>query len=78
VGRSRSALARRFTEYVGVPPMRYLAPWRMQLAQYLLRQPGLTVSEVAARVGYDAEAAFSRAFKRHVGAPPVSWRDGYP
>ena len=59
---------------VGEPPMRYLAGWRLQVARQLLRQPGLGIAEVASRVGYDSEAAFNRAFKRHVGLPPATWR----
>ena len=54
--------------------MRYLFQWRMQLAKRLMRRPDRCVAEVAARVGYGSEAAFNRAFKRHVGAPPATWR----
>jgi AraC family transcriptional regulator, alkane utilization regulator len=71
---SRSTLADRFALLVGEPPMRYLAAWRIQLAQSLLRQSHLSIAEVALRVGYEAEAAFHRAFKRHVGQPPAAWR----
>jgi AraC-like DNA-binding protein len=73
-GLSRSALAERFTALVGVPPMQYLLRWRLQLAAGLLAQ-GAKVSAVALEVGYDSEAAFSRAFKKIVGQPPASWRD---
>jgi AraC-like DNA-binding protein len=76
VGVSRSALAQRFTELTGDAPMRYLAGWRIQLAKHLLLQTGLPIAEVADRVGYESEAAFNRAFKRLVGAPPVAWRKG--
>jgi AraC family transcriptional regulator, alkane utilization regulator len=72
-GVSRSILAERFTEMVGEPPMQYLALWRMQLASRLLRDGG-RVAEVAAAVGYDSEAAFSRAFKKLVGRSPAAWR----
>lgn len=71
---SRSTLADRFTLLVGEPPMRYLAAWRIQLAQSLLRQSHASIAEVALRVGYESEAAFNRAFKRHVGQPPAAWR----
>ena len=73
VGVSRSVLADRFAEMVGHPPMQYLALWRMQLASRLLleREP---VAEVAAAVGYESEAAFSRAFKKLVGEAPATWR----
>lgn len=71
---SRSALAQRFTEVVGESPLRYLAAWRIQLAQHLLRRGDLTIAQVATRVGYTSDVAFHRAFKRHVGTPPAAWR----
>ena len=73
VGVSRSVLAERFTALVGQPPMQYLALWRMQLASRLLADGG-RVAEVAAAVGYESEAAFSRAFKKLVGEAPATWR----
>jgi len=73
VGVSRSVLAERFTEMVGQPPMQYLALWRMQLASRLLAEGG-QVAEVAGAVGYESEAAFSRAFKKLVGQAPATWR----
>jgi AraC-like DNA-binding protein len=72
---SRSALADRFQRIVGRSPMLYLAQWRMQIAAGLLAR-GSKVASVAIEVGYDSEAAFSRAFKRFVGIPPATWRDG--
>ena len=72
---SRSTLAQRFAAFVGETPMRYLAVWRMQLAKHLLKQTSLTVVEVAQRVGYESDVAFNRAFRRHVGQPPATWRD---
>ena len=74
VGLSRSALAERFTEFVGQPPMQYLANWRMQLAANHLMSGTDNVAEIAERVGYESEAAFSRAFKKAVGVPPGQWR----
>jgi AraC-like DNA-binding protein len=73
-GLSRSGLAVRFAELVGHPPMQYLARWRMQLAAGLLAAQGSKVSAVALEVGYDSEAAFSRAFKSLVGVSPATWR----
>jgi len=75
-GLSRSTLAERFHHYVGVPPMQYLARWRMQLAASLLSSTNLGISQIAERVGYGSEAALSRAFKRLVGVAPSAWRDG--
>ncbi|TWP47378.1 AraC family transcriptional regulator [Lentzea tibetensis] len=70
---SRSAFAARFTELVGEPAMKYVTRWRMQVALNRL-QEGITVSELAHRLGYQSEAAFSRAFKRIVGISPGSAR----
>lgn len=76
VGLSRSALAERFTQFVGHPPMQYLANWRMQLAANELRGSTDNVATIAERVGYESEAAFSRAFKKAVGISPSEWRKG--
>ena len=75
VGASRSALAERFTKVVSHPPMAYLAQWRMQLAAQMLSDGTRKISAVALEVGYDSEAAFSRAFKRAAGVAPTAWRD---
>lgn len=71
---SRSAFSERFTQLVGMPPMKYLTRWRMCLAQSWLREERLRTSEVAHRLGYSSEAAFSRAFKRHLAVPPGAIR----
>jgi AraC-like DNA-binding protein len=72
---SRSSLARRFAMLVGQPPMQYLTQWRMQVAANLLAQSGAKVATIGATVGYDSEAAFSRAFKKATGLAPGAWRD---
>ena len=74
-GLSRSAFVERFTAAMGAPPMQYLAKSRMLLAKELLMERQKSISQVAAAVGYDAEAAFNRAFKREFGVPPARWRD---
>jgi AraC-like DNA-binding protein len=74
VGLSRSALAERFTQFVGQPLMQYLTNWRMQLAANHLLSGMESVAVIANLVGYDSEAAFSRAFKKAVGTPPSQWR----
>jgi len=74
VGLSRSVLAERFADLVGMPPMLYLAKWRMQIASGLLSNGGANIATVAAEIGYGSEAAFSRAFKKMVGVPPSAWR----
>jgi AraC-like DNA-binding protein len=75
VAMSRAALAKRFVDLVGQSPIQYLAGWRMLLARDLLRESTLGIGEIAGRVGYDSEAAFNRAFRRLVGAPPATWRE---
>jgi len=74
VGLSRSVLAERFAHFVGLPPMQYLTQWRMQLAARLLADGVAKVAAVGRDVGYDSEAAFSRAFKKAAGVPPARWR----
>jgi AraC-like DNA-binding protein len=74
-GLSRSAFVERFTAAVGTPPMQYIAKSRMLLAKELLVERQKSISQIAAAVGYDAEAAFNRAFKREFGLPPARWRD---
>lgn len=74
IGLSRSALADRFTRLIGVSPMHYLTGWRMQVAASRLRNGLGPIAQIAADVGYDTEASFSRAFKRTFGMPPATWR----
>jgi AraC-like DNA-binding protein len=76
VGLSRSVFAERFTHYVEMPPIQYLGRWRLQLAARLLERPGVNISEVSEKVGYESEAAFNRAFKKLMGVPPGMWRKG--
>lgn len=71
---SRSTLHERFVHLIGVPPMQYLAQWRMQLAARWLRDTDAKVLEVALEVGYENEAAFARAFRRATGESPAAWR----
>jgi AraC-like DNA-binding protein len=72
---SRSAFAARFTELVGESAMRYVTRWRMHVALELLRNGDSTVAAAATEVGYDSEAAFSRAFKRVTGTTPRAARN---
>jgi len=74
VGLSRSALHARFVELIGEPPMQYLANWRMQLASRLLRETQSSIAAIALDVGYESQAAFTRAFTRLVGTSPATWR----
>jgi AraC-like DNA-binding protein len=78
VGMSRSAFSARFTELVGSPPVRYLTEWRLQLARLELQRSSEPLAALAARFGYQSEAAFSRAFSREFGAAPGSFRRERP
>jgi AraC-like DNA-binding protein len=71
---SRSSLAMRFRDVLGEPPMHYLARLRMQRAALYLSSRACSVDRVAEEVGYESSAAFQRAFKRHFGVPPATWR----
>jgi AraC-like DNA-binding protein len=75
VGVSRSSLAERFMAFVGTPPMQYLQKWRLQIAASKLAEGVSNIATIAAEIGYESEAAFSRAFKRSVGTPPAEWRN---
>ena len=74
VGMSRSAFASQFTRLVGEPPLHYVARWRMLKAAQLLKDNKQTLAEIAATVGYESEAAFSKAFKRWSGRAPGCYR----
>jgi AraC-like DNA-binding protein len=76
VGMSRSGFAERFTTLVGQPPMQYLSDWRMHLAARQLRESRDSIAKVGFAVGYESEAAFSKAFKRQFGTSPAAWRRG--
>jgi AraC-like DNA-binding protein len=74
VGVSRTALVDRFAKFLSEPPMAYLTRWRLQLAAQALTTTSRGVADIAAEVGYESEAAFNRAFKRHFGTPPARYR----
>jgi len=74
IGMSRSAFAERFTRMVGEPAMHYVTRWKMHTAMMWLKESNVTLGELASRLGYKSEAAFSRAFKRFTGASPGTIR----
>ncbi|MGZ3275695.1 MAG: AraC family transcriptional regulator [Caulobacteraceae bacterium] len=74
VGASRSVLAERFQKLMGVSPMQYLTQWRMVMAASLLRRSGAQLTHIAQDVGYQADTAFIRAFRRQYGQSPAAWR----
>lgn len=76
VGVSRAALARRFTDLVGEPPMAFLTEWRLALAADLLQESDSTIESIAGKVGYGSAFALSAAFKRHFGVSPRDHRQG--
>jgi AraC-like DNA-binding protein len=71
---SRASFARVFRRTLGQTPMRYLSDWRMTLARDLLLTDGLSLAQIAERVGYSSQYAFATAFRRHHGEPPGRWR----
>ncbi|HKU38828.1 MAG TPA: AraC family transcriptional regulator [Polyangiales bacterium] len=75
-GASRTVLVERFGRLLGIAPLAYLARWRLQRAASLLETTEHTVLRIAMDVGYESEAAFSRAFKREMGEPPARYRRG--
>lgn len=75
-GLSRSAFAERFTEVLGIPPLTYVTRWRMETAARRLRETHDPIAQIAADVGYESEATFSRAFKRELGVSPGRYRRG--
>lgn len=76
VAMSPSRFAARFTATLCDSPMAYITntKWRMNIAGRLLVESQRSVEEIAAEVGYENVTAFSRAFKRHLGMSPTSWR----
>jgi AraC-like DNA-binding protein len=78
VALSRSAFMERFRTFVGVPPIRYLTIWRLRTARLQLRESRKSIGQLAHAVGYESEAAFSRAFKREFGLSPARWRERTP
>ncbi len=74
VSLSPSRFAARFTQTMGLTPMVYVTRWRMYLASKLLNETELAIEQIALQVGYENNAAFSRAFKRYIGKPPGAWR----
>ncbi|MGY5310415.1 AraC family transcriptional regulator [Nocardia gipuzkoensis] len=77
VGVSRAALARRFTDLVGEPPMAFLTEWRLALAADLLQESDATIEAIARQVGYGSAFALSTAFKRHFGVSPRDHRHSH-
>lgn len=77
-GLSRTGFAERFVSKLGTTPMGYVTSWRMQLARDALATKGLSVAEAAEVSGYASESAFSRVFRKEMGASPASFRQSSP
>lgn len=74
IGVSRSALAERFTQLLGRPPIQYLTAWRLERAGQRLAEGVEPIAAIARASGYGSVSAFNRAFSRHTGFPPAAWR----
>ncbi|MEV5712971.1 AraC family transcriptional regulator [Amycolatopsis mediterranei] len=70
----RTAFSRLFTTAVGRPPMSYLTGWRLARAARLLRETDASLANIAPKVGYSTEFAFSAAFRREYGVSPGRFR----
>jgi AraC-like DNA-binding protein len=75
VALSRSAFMDRFAHLIGMPPIRYLTVWRLEIAKRHLRESRMSIPQIAAAVGYESEEGFRRAFKREFDMWPAEWRD---
>jgi AraC-like DNA-binding protein len=75
-GMSRSAFAARFTDIVGVTPLKYLSMWRLDLAADQLRAGDESIAEIAELVGYGSESSLTRAFRAEFNTTPAAFRRG--
>ncbi len=75
-GMSRSGFSARFTEVIGTSVKQYVTEWRMSLARMKIMQSPIALADLAEALGYQSEAAFSRAYKRVIGAPPLRQKQG--
>lgn len=75
VALSRSAFMDRFAQLIGMPPIRYLTMWRLEIAKRYLRESRMSIPQIARAVGYESEEGFRRAFKREFEMWPAEWRD---
>ncbi len=73
-GMSRSVFAARFQKILGEGPLTYLTRRRMHLAEQMMADGRESLASIAVAVGYETEGAFGKAFKRHVGATPGTYR----
>lgn len=71
---SRSAFVEKFSDVIGMPPIRYLTLWRLEAAKRHLQDSRMSIDQIAQTIGYESEEGFRRAFKREVGASPAKWR----
>jgi AraC-like DNA-binding protein len=76
-GLSRTVLSERFRHFLGEPPMTYLTRWRLRLGAGGLVATSHSVAQIAIEAGYESEASFNRAFKRHYGLPPARYRKNH-
>ncbi len=74
-GLARSTFMDRFAQLIGIPPIRYLTVWRLEMAKRHLRGSHMSIPQIAMAVGYESEEGFRRAFKREFEVWPAEWRD---
>jgi transcriptional regulator GlxA family with amidase domain len=66
---------KRFAQLIGMPPIRYLTVWRLEIAKRHLRGSRMSIAQIAQAVGYESEEGFRRAFKREFEMWPAEWRN---
>lgn len=70
----RSYFGKIFKETVLVTPQEYIIRYRVNMACDLMKNTDLSIGDIAARVGYENQLHFSRAFKNVMGMPPREWK----
>jgi two-component system response regulator YesN len=64
-----------FKKEIGTGFQEYVLACRMQRAKHLLLDPALRISDIAQQVGYTNPKAFSIAFRKVCGIPPIEYRE---
>jgi AraC-like DNA-binding protein len=75
LGVSVRTLTKRCREVAGRPPARAFMHYKMEFAAQALRRSAIPIKEISHRLGFQNQYHFSRVFRRHLGAPPSSYRE---